>query len=923
MKFFKTIFFITGFLFFFASCSSSSVDSSAASSTPTINISENSILSSNNGNLRLQASGSIEKINDASIDFYLGEVKQGSSSFSTATSDNNSIIITFSNLPKIESDASIVLSQGAFIIEDQQSSEQTIFFKIDTKGPTVSSTPSTAAGTFSATITFHENFSKIASEDIISSDFSYTGFSTTPDSLSISGREIVFSNLRFFDATASISLAAGIIEDELGNTNNAITLNFTNNATPISVITLTSTTTISSSQNTLTFTSSENIDSFNSHLISSSGISGLSLSASSSASDFTVTFPDLPDNTEDSFSISFDKGAIYSSGQPSAETSFTIRLDTLDPQVANYSPIESNRSFFNLSVTFSEQVYNNSNSAIDENNFTLSGFADNSIVPTITISNGRTVARFTGISFLVNTASATIEVGNIKDEAGNLMDNTIFFISNLLGPAVISGNCSVIPFDGGSGVTDDPYQISNLCQLQNVANNLSADYELTAEIDASWTRGWDNGAGFSPIGTESNPFRGNFNGNDYSVVALFISLPSISNVGFFGRTISASISNARLTRVDIQGNNNTGGLVGYNTNSSVIQNSSSAGSVSGVGNNIGGLVGTNTSTSTLQNSFATGSVSGNNNVGGLVGLNINSSIIQNSSSAGTAQGNQYVGGLAGINSNGSTIQNSFSAGSSQGNSNVGGLVGINNIISTIQNSFSAGSSQGNSNVGGLVGVAFSGSTATNSYWNSETSGQNTSVGGDARTSSQFFSANALFPDSDGTWDFGDNLSYPILVQNSADATTQHLHQSAGMIRLADATGTGFWGNTNLQQEFTLAANAIPTAANATVFALDVNAEATNDSTRVDFWDCATNNDTGILLTTSSVNGTSVTLQYGAENTITAAFEKATTPAGSCEVVRSSSGSVQAGDVLHLEAVISKGSGTHQRSYTRSFRLTLE
>ena len=103
-----------------------------------------------------------------------------------------------------------------------------------------------------------------------------------------------------------------------------------------------------------------------------------------------------------------------------------------------------------------------------------------------------------------------------------------------------------------------------------------------------------------------------------------------------------------------------------------------------------------------------------------------------------------------------------------------------------------------------------------------------------------------------------------------------------MIRLADATGTGFWGNTNLQHEFTINANAIPTAANATVFALDVNAEATNDSTRVDFWDCATNNDNDILLTTSSVNGTSVTLQYGAANTInTAAFEKGTTPVGSC------------------------------------------
>ena len=356
--------------------------------------------------------------------------------------------------------------------------------------------------------------------------------------------------------------------------------------------------------------------------------------------------------------------------------------------------------FFNLSVTFSEQVYNNSNSAIDENNFTLSGFADNNIVPTITISNGRTVARFTGISFLVNTASATIEVGNIKDEAGNLMDNTIFFIKNLLGPDILSGNCSVIPFDGGSGVTDDPYQISNLCQLQNVANNLSADYELTANIDASWTRGWNSGAGFSPIGNDSNRFTGNFNGNDYSVVALFISRPSTNYIGLFGRTGGASISNARLTRVDIQGSAYVGGLVGFSETNSIIQNSSSAGSVSG--GYVGGLVGYN-SNSTVQNSSSAGSVSGSY-AGGLVGYNYDNSTVQNSSAAGSVSGNIYIGGLLGGNTNRSKTQNSFATGSVSGNDFVGGLVGFSNNSSSIQNSFATGSVSGNQFVGGLVGI---------------------------------------------------------------------------------------------------------------------------------------------------------------------------------------------------------------------------
>ena len=725
MKFLKTIFLIISFLFFFASCSSSSGGSSAASSegssTPAINISGSSILSINQDNLNLQANGIIEKINDASIDFYLGGAKH--SSFSVATSDNNGIIITFSDISLIEEDASVLLSKGAFIIGGVESEEKIINFVIDTKPPTVSHSPTFSTGVFNAT------------------------------------------------------------------------------------------------------------------------------------------------------------------------------------------------------VTFSEQVYNNSSSAIDENNFTLTGFADNGIVPIISISSGKTLALFNNLSFAAaDSLTATISLSNIQDGVGNQPDATNFSISNLLA-AVRSGNCSGIDFDGGSGVSSDPYQISNLCQLQNIANNLYADYELTANIDASWTRSWNLGSGFSPIGNSSNRFRGTFEGNDYLVDSLFIYRPSTNNIGFFGSINGASISHARLTNVDIQGNVNTGGLVGFNLNSTV-QNSSSSGTAQG-NLGVGGLVGS-TSGSTIQNSSSAGTAQGNQYVGGLVGNNSSGSTIQNSSSASSAQGNQYVGGLVGNNDNNSTVQNSYSAGSAQGNQYVGGLVGSNTTNATIQNSYSAGSAQGSSNVGGLVGDNLYGATTTNSYWNSETSGQNTSPGGDARTSSQFLNANALFPDSDGTWDYGDNLSYPTLTQNVMDATTQALHQVAGMIRLADAAGTDFFGATNLQHDFTMDEASIPTEQDATVFALDVNAEAANNSSRVDFWDCATNSNSDILLDTNSVNGTSVTLQYGAENTIDkTAFEKGTTPTGRCEVVRTNTGSVQAGDVLHLEAVISKGSGTEERTYTRSFKLTLE
>ena len=142
-------------------------------------------------------------------------------------------------------------------------------------------------------------------------------------------------------------------------------------------------------------------------------------------------------------------------------------MDTTLPTVS-HSPTSST-GVFNVSITFSEQVYNDSSSAIDENNFTLSGFADNSITPIITISNGRTLARFNNLSFAAeDSLTATISLSNIRDGVGNLPVATSFSISNLLGLAIRSGNCSGIDFDGGSGTAQAPYQISNLCQLQNM-----------------------------------------------------------------------------------------------------------------------------------------------------------------------------------------------------------------------------------------------------------------------------------------------------------------------------------------------------------------------------------------------------------------------------------------------------------------------
>ncbi|MFW6142548.1 MAG: hypothetical protein ACOC53_08340, partial [Candidatus Saliniplasma sp.] len=53
-----------------------------------------------------------------------------------------------------------------------------------------------------------------------------------------------------------------------------------------------------------------------------------------------------------------------------------------------------------------------------------------------------------------------------------------------------------LTFAGGSGTESDPYQISNVTELQNMSDDLTAHYELISDIDASETENWNGGDSF-------------------------------------------------------------------------------------------------------------------------------------------------------------------------------------------------------------------------------------------------------------------------------------------------------------------------------------------------------------------------------------------------------------------------------------------
>ncbi len=175
---------------------------------------------------------------------------------------------------------------------------------------------------------------------------------------------------------------------------------------------------------------------------------------------------------------------------------------------------------------------------------------------------------------------------------------------------------------------------------------LGGNYIQMSDIDLS---DYNDGEGWVPIGDDTNPFTGNFDGNGFKIRNLYINRPDTYYQGLFGQTRGATITNISLEYVDVTGRNCTGGLVGY-AYDSTITNSYATGSVEG-GTNTGGLVGHVGSSSAITNSYATGSVTGGNDTGGLVGFT-NNSTISNSYATGSVTGASSVGGLVGKMING-------------------------------------------------------------------------------------------------------------------------------------------------------------------------------------------------------------------------------------------------------------------------------
>ena len=320
----------------------------------------------------------------------------------------------------------------------------------------------------------------------------------------------------------------------------------------------------------------------------------------------------------------------------------------------------------------------------------------------------------------------------------------------------VNSNQSISYGDGNSIGPADKYQAGGFISYYFA---LSADIDLS---DYDWT----------PIGSDTNPFNGNFDGRGHCVSGLKVmkgeTVSGSAYVGLFGCAPVGILRNlgVRLADAGIQANSTggpayAGGIAGYAHNifnCYVVGEGTIGVSSSGEGNNIyaGGIVGYLAPDGSLTNCYATVNVKvepkGIVNVGGIVGYGSSNSTISHTYATGdvetgTGAKYYYAGGICGYLQNNGTLTNSLAVNGqiTGGDSYSNRIVGNKESNSTLTGNYAS------------PGIQVNGSVVND--------GAGDDVNGDPDVDLDNFST--IFSWGDG-WDTSDNTHLPQLKMQTGD-----------------------------------------------------------------------------------------------------------------------------------------------------------
>ncbi len=276
---------------------------------------------------------------------------------------------------------------------------------------------------------------------------------------------------------------------------------------------------------------------------------------------------------------------------------------------------------------------------------------------------------------------------------------------------------------GYTEVSEGNYTVNNEKGLKNLAelvNNGATDINITLNTDLNLTN-----IDWTPIGTESRPYTGNFDGGGHTITGLKIDKSGTDYVGLIGCLGSGGkVQNVTLTNISVSGANCVGGIAGQNYGT--VENCSVNGTVTGKGfTDTGGIAGSNYGT--ISGCSAEGTVTGSVNVGGIAGGSYLGVIIDGCHSTAAVSGISSVGGVVGNLGNGCSLMACYSTGNvtatiTDGYAYVGGVVGINSqgTVTGCYHATGEITSLRGGRIGGIVGENYIGTVAA-CYWDSNLS----------------------------------------------------------------------------------------------------------------------------------------------------------------------------------------------------------
>ena len=259
-------------------------------------------------------------------------------------------------------------------------------------------------------------------------------------------------------------------------------------------------------------------------------------------------------------------------------------------------------------------------------------------------------------------------------------------------------------FCGGDGSFEAPYLICNAAALDAVREKLLQPnvqhFKLTQDIDlepylaeggAGYAKWGEDG--WSPIGSQSIPFKDVFDGDGYEITGLWINRPSEDYQALIGYTknVGSAIRNlgVHIASEGITGNQYVAGIAGDVSNT-VITNCYVTGGKVSAELYAGGIAGRLTS-ATISYCYTNCNVSVANTIGcqmaGGIAADIqNASLITDCYTTGNISGNITIGGIAGrIQHDNTKVLRCYATGNVSGNATqIGGIVGlsVNTLILT-------------------------------------------------------------------------------------------------------------------------------------------------------------------------------------------------------------------------------------------------